>query len=403
MRLASKDIRSDMKYVRPALIDVCHALKNVRKILLAVSGGSDSVAMLHYIANGNETPGLYVATVDHGLRPESASEAEFVRRLCKDFELPHNVLPWNPGSNASSQEARLARYDLLARHALKIGATAIALGHTLNDQAETLVMRARRMNAGSGTRGLSGIPEEATHALTPGRSVLLLRPFLGVRRSELRDYLTDNDLGWVDDPSNENPKSERIQTRTQLNADNGLPDASNIARLAGLSARTRHWLNCRTSEWLHGNMRICSDGSITLDASKASRPIVENAFATLIAVAGGLEYRATPSKIVELVDAFQNRSTLRRNVGRVLVTISANGARFEREARNRTDIGTGEGLVDGRFFIDDSGAVAPFIKSLEQFRPSCDDPLYDTISSKLVSMTCPNISLHLEGRPQKRS
>jgi len=376
-----------MKNVRPALNHVRNSLKDEQRVLLAVSGGSDSVAMLHYFATLEGRPQLYSATVDHGLRPESASEAKSVARLCSEFGLPHDTLTWTPCPDASSRDARLARYELLTEHALEIGATAIALAHTLDDQAETLVMRARRMTSESGTRGLAGIPERATHALAPGRSVFLLRPFLNVRRNELRDYLAGNDLSWINDPGNEDPKSERVRVRTELNAGEGLPDAPDIARLAGLSARTRHWLNCRTSEWLQDNMHMRDNGSITLDTSKAPFPIVANSFATLIAVAGGLEYRTAPGKIAGLVDAFQTRSPLRHNAGRVVVTVSANGAHFEREARNRVDFGSSEGIVDGRFFVDNNGKTTPFIKSLEQFRPQCDDALYEVIRCSLGSMS----------------
>ncbi|MGI9357404.1 MAG: tRNA lysidine(34) synthetase TilS [Rhizobiaceae bacterium] len=399
MRDAFKHVRPVMKNMHAALENIRPVLKHHRRILLAVSGGGDSVAMMSYFLTSpdlaDRMPDFHIAIVDHGLRTESAKEAKFVAKLAAEFGTPHTTLNWNPSTNASSENARLARYDLLARHAQEIGATAIALAHTLDDQAETLVMRARRMNAGSGTRGLSGMPEQATHGLAPGKSILLLRPFLGIRRKELRDYLTDNDLGWVDDPSNENPKSERVRIRTLLNAKKGLPDAPNITRLADLSARTRLWLNYRTSEWLHEITQICDDHSIVLDAAEAPYPIVENAFATLIGAVGGLGYRVTPGKIAELIGAFQRRSKLRRNVGRVVVTISQGGAHFEREARNRADIGTARGPIDGRFFISETGAVMPFITSFEQFRPQCDDSLYETINSKLGSMTYANTRLPL--------
>ncbi len=369
---------------RPEILkSVDLAVKNHPKILLAVSGGGDSVAMLHLFASKAETSHLHVATVDHGLRPESASEAEFVAELCSQLELPHTTLTWNPPDKTSSQDARLARYDLLTRYGLQIGATAIALAHTMDDQAETLVMRARRMTGESGTRGLAGIPEESTHARSPDHAIKFIRPLLTVSRARLRQYLTDCGQEWIDDPSNENPDYERIRVRHSLANCNSSPTVRSIARLASLSSRSRHWLNLKTSELLYEDMTVQRDGSLQLHKHDAPAALIGNAFATLILTAGGLQHRVPPAKIRPLVEAFQYGSNMRRNLGRALVTISQTGARFEREARNQVPTAHPDGPVDGRFFRDNDGDLKPFIKALEQFRPGSDDPLSEVINEKL--------------------
>ena len=371
-----------MKDMRPVLKNLRPVLKNHRRILLAVSGGGDSVAMLHFFAALSDFPELHVATVDHGLRPASADEAEFVAKLADRFGTPHSTLTWNPPESASSEDARLARHDLLAHHAIDIGATAIAFAHTLDDQAETIVMRSRRMTPESGTRGLAGIPEWATHAVAPNQSVCLLRPFLAVRRSELRQYLRKQEFHWIDDPGNDDPSSERVRMRKALGEGKAHPSPTSIAQLAALSSRTRRWLNLKTSLWLEDNLTVRRDGSISLAAANTPSLIAENAFATLICVAGGLDHRPSSSKLVELINAFQSHSPLRRNVGRALVSIDASGAHFIRENRNVAET-TESGAVDGRFFVTEDGEKLPFISALERFRPLSDNSLYNTIQAGL--------------------
>ena len=103
--------------------------------LIAVSGGSDSLALLHQLAESKPKSTLFVATVDHQLRPESASEARFVAKISANLGLPHKTLRWDHNNQTSdhisSKAAREGRYALLVAHAKSVGATAIALGHTL--------------------------------------------------------------------------------------------------------------------------------------------------------------------------------------------------------------------------------------------------------------------------------
>ncbi len=387
-----------MEIAPNALKNAVLVLENRPKILLAVSGGGDSVALLHLCAAHLEKSRLSVATVDHGLRPESASEAKFVARLCEQLDLPHTTLIWDPPENASSQDARLARYHLLTRRALETGATAIALAHTLDDQAETLVMRVRRMTSESGTRGLAGISQQSAYAPTPDQSIKLLRPLLGATGVQLQDYLRHIGCKWIDDPSNDNPDYERVRVRNLLSACSEMPPANEIARLATLSSGSRGWLNQQTAELLCQHMSVHSDGNLFLQTNPAPFPLIENAFATLVLVAGGLEHYTSVAKIKPLAGAFVNGAALRRNVGRALVTIGSKGARFEREARHQADPELQHGPVDGRFFYHDTGKRAYFIKALEQFRPLCDDSVHAIINEKLKRAT-PDVENNLSDTP----
>jgi len=179
---------------------------------LAVSGGGDSLAMLHLLAPWAKDRNirLSVATVDHGLRPESAEEAVTVGQICKGLGIPHKTLKWMnwDGKGNLQDRARRARQQLLLAWAETEGIDCIALGHTSDDQAENFLLRLTR---GSGVDGLSG--------MDPVRQINNLhwvRPMLGVRREELRRYLKARQIGWMDDPSNDDLRFDRVRARKLL-------------------------------------------------------------------------------------------------------------------------------------------------------------------------------------------
>ncbi|MCF6271859.1 MAG: tRNA lysidine(34) synthetase TilS [Rhodobacteraceae bacterium] len=175
---------------------------------VAVSGGGDSVALLMLLHEAGHK--LYAATVDHGLRPEAAAEAQGVAVLCARIGVPHEILLWQRGDKSGNLQmaAREARLMLLGAWAKRHGLEHIALGHTLDDQAETVLMRLAR---GSGIDGLAGMaPRRCAGGLC------WHRPLLGVRRADLRVYLRENSISWVDDPSNDDTAFDRIKARRVL-------------------------------------------------------------------------------------------------------------------------------------------------------------------------------------------
>ncbi len=175
---------------------------------VAVSGGGDSVALLHMLAaRGGD---LRAVTVDHGLRAESAEEAAQVATLCDQLGVPHRVLKWEGWDKSGNLQdaARQARLRLISAWADAENITHVALGHTLDDQAETVLLRLAR---GSGVDGLSGMAARRT----VGR-LTWVRPLLHARRDELRAYLKAQNIAWADDPSNDDPKYDRIKARQAL-------------------------------------------------------------------------------------------------------------------------------------------------------------------------------------------
>ena len=191
---------------------------------LAVSGGGDSVALMHLAARlGGRA--LRVATVDHGLRPAATAEVAAVAAAAAALGLPHETLRPPAPPRPVQAEMREARRALLTDWAGRHGLPVVLTGHTLDDQAETVLMRLSR---GGGAEGLAGIPPAP--AGSPFR-----RPLLGIGRAELRRWLRAEGIGWAEDPSNDDPAHERARVRAVLAALG--PDAPSAAMLARTARR----------------------------------------------------------------------------------------------------------------------------------------------------------------------
>jgi tRNA(Ile)-lysidine synthase len=215
------------------------------RIGLAVSGGPDSVALL--LLADAAFPGMVeAATVDHGLRPESADEAMLVARHCADLGVPHAVLPVQVAAGNLQDRARAARYAALGEWLEERGLEALLTAHQLDDQAETLLMR---LNRGSGVRGLASIRGRTG---IPGHPAPLLRPLLGWRRAELAAVVERAGLEAAVDPSNDDERFDRVRIRQELaRADWILPEGlARSAQLLGQAADViehavgREWTEC---------------------------------------------------------------------------------------------------------------------------------------------------------------
>lgn len=191
---------------------------------LAVSGGPDSLALL-LLAHATLPGRVEVATVDHGLRPESAREAADVARLCEQLVVPHVTLSVEVAAGNVQAEARAARYAAMARWVEERGLSALATAHHADDQAETLLMR---LNRASGVAGLAGTRARGTVPETP---IPLLRPLLDWRRAELAEILRQAGVAAADDPSNGNDRFDRVRVRKAL-ADADWLDVAAIAQSA---------------------------------------------------------------------------------------------------------------------------------------------------------------------------
>jgi tRNA(Ile)-lysidine synthase len=193
---------------------------------VAVSGGGDSIALLHLVARAGMA--VQAVTVDHALRPESADEAAGVAAVCADLGVLHAVLRWDHGPVMGNlmDAARRARLALIGDWARARGIGHVALGHTQDDQAETLLMGLARQ---AGLPGLAGMRP----AWQEG-GVTFHRPLLSVGRQELRAWLRAEAQAWVDDPTNADQRFQRVKARAALAALASLGiSAAGLARVAG--------------------------------------------------------------------------------------------------------------------------------------------------------------------------
>lgn len=181
---------------------------------VAVSGGGDSMALLRLMVGWGQELGVRVSavTVNHGLRPEAAREAQFVGETCEKLKVQHTTLNWTGWSGAGNMQdaARRARYGLMADWAKEREINTIALGHTADDQAETFFMRLARA---SGIDGLTGMQRRRQ-----SNGITWVRPLLMQERFELRQYLRDLRQPWIDDPSNDDEAYDRVKARKAMAA-----------------------------------------------------------------------------------------------------------------------------------------------------------------------------------------
>jgi tRNA(Ile)-lysidine synthase len=232
------------------------------EIGVAVSGGGDSMALLLLLEEAAARAGRVVAavTVDHCLRPESGGEAAAVAALCAGRGIAHATCRWGDWDGAGNllDRARQARRVLIADWARGRGIGAVALGHTLDDQAETVVLRLAR---GSGVDGLAGMA-----AVVRAEGILWLRPLLGVRRTALRGWLETKGVGWAEDPSNLDLRFERVRARAALPALAALGiGPERLAATARAMARAREALERGTAALAAACVTPGPAGDLTLD------------------------------------------------------------------------------------------------------------------------------------------
>lgn len=184
------------------------------KIGLAVSGGSDSLAML-FLANSwalNKKIDLYCVTIDHQLRQNSSNEAKYVHKICADLSINHTTLLWDHDyieKNKIEEMAREARYNLILKWALEYNIKYIFTAHTYDDQIETFLIR---LEKGSSQRGLACISKIRT--LT--QNVKLIRPLLAIKKHELESFLKQKNISWSLDESNFSDDFLRSRVRKRI-------------------------------------------------------------------------------------------------------------------------------------------------------------------------------------------
>ena len=244
---------------------------------VAVSGGSDSVALLMLLAPWakKNNKKILVVTVDHGLRSAAANEALYVQRLCQKNNLQHEILKIESILSGNVQAwARDNRYQVISKWAYKNKIKSVFLGHTQDDQAETVLLRLGR---GSGVDGLAAMQPESFR-----ENIKWLRPLLNIQRNDLREFLKFGNIKFIDDPSNNDMKFHRIKIRKFLANTNefGL-NAKRLAETASRMAQARDVLNQVAFEFAKKNMLVTKVGSLTVDLSNFQKQLPETKFRVL--------------------------------------------------------------------------------------------------------------------------
>jgi tRNA(Ile)-lysidine synthase len=316
-------------------------LHSAPALVIAVSGGPDSTALLALVARWRaarkQGPALLAVTVDHGLRPESAREARAVKRLAGDLGVRHRTLRWTGSKPASAlqEEARRVRYQLLAAAARGAGAPCVLTAHTLDDQAETVLLRMAR---GS---GLSGLGAMARQALLPIAElptadagdkkigIALVRPLLDLPKARLIATLAAMGISYADDPSNQDPRFTRPRLRELMPAlaAEGL-DAHRLALLARRLRRAEATIEVAVdaAAVVVAETPLSGRGPFTLNAEKLSGLPAEVALRVLgraIARAGDegpLQLGKLETLYAALCASMVDNVRLRRTLAGALIT-----------------------------------------------------------------------------------
>jgi tRNA(Ile)-lysidine synthase len=276
-------------------------LADRRGLIIAVSGGPDSIALMLLIAAWRERPPAVVVTVDHGLRPEAADEAQLVAKNASALGLDSRIMtPTIPRRGGNLQDlARRARYDCLANAAREAGFDTIVTAHHQDDQAETFLLRLAR---GSGVYGLASMREEEQLD-----GITLLRPLLEVPRAALHAIASDSGLALVSDPSNVDPRFDRVRMRELMPslAGRGI-DATRLAETAGRLGRAAGAIDHYATGLLKEHFLSDALGAVSGPVAALKtvpEEVALRSLARVLRAVGGTDYTPRLSSIESLHDA----------------------------------------------------------------------------------------------------
>ncbi len=308
-----------------------------------------------------DPPDITILTVDHRLRPESSKEANWVATQAKALGLPHAILVWDddkPKGNVQTA-AREARYDLLVSYCHAHNISTLLTAHHLEDQAETLLMRLAR---GSGVDGLAAIPERTWW---PG--IELVRPLLDIPKSQIIATLEKAGITWLEDPSNQDDRFERVRLRQGKRAltEFGLtPDT--LARTAKRLRRARNALDAMTDEFLKEVIELHKAGFCKLPLERllgVSEEIAIRALGRVLQAIGGNVYVPRLAKLETLLADYHKGLSGTRTLAGCQLLVSDGHISVFRELRANftTEIKLAPGeqaLWDHRFQVSVSKEVS---------------------------------------------
>lgn len=335
-----------------------------RPIAVAVSGGSDSMALLQVLTSWASRAGrrLHVLTVDHGLRPEAVAETRFVAERSQALGQTCTCLRWTD-QRAGQAAARAARHRLLADAARRVGAELLCLGHTLDDVIETLLMRRRRGVRSAHQAGPAMI--SASPVWPEGRDLALCRPLILSRRQTLRDALQQAGEGWIEDPSNQNPVYERARLRQHLARHPAWTECLGAAARQALTRRHAADADLAAAVLDPNQVEILSDGLIRFTPTDRESPLALAALGLLVRLASGGDRTPRAGALRDVVRGLRDPGD-RATLGGAWLQTSRSGLLIGRDPGQGRGTVTA-GLWDGRY------APAPDAPALSGVSPLLRD------------------------------
>lgn len=339
-----------------ALPDLFEAISGEAHVALAVSGGSDSMGMLRlahqWSGARGDAPKLSVLTVDHGLRAASAAEAAQVAKWSGAIGLSHHTLTWT-GSKPTTglqAKARQARYDLMTAWCQTHGAQVLLTAHTLDDQAETVLMRLARTASIDSLAGIAPIGHWG--------GLKLVRPLLGARRDEIRALLQAAGQAWIEDPSNRDEQFERVRVRRSLaGLDQSGITAGTLAQLADECREAAEVMGGLAHDFLRSQLTGHPQGygTIPLAPFRSLHPAIRLRVLRRVIPYFGAGTTPLRSEIARTVDELATPGT-RRTLGGAVLWVRATEILVARESgRISADPvpvpDSGSVFWDGRFLV----------------------------------------------------
>ncbi len=309
------------------------------KFVLGLSGGPDSISMLHLMRDFikiNSGSKLIPIIVDHGIRKNSKYEAIQVKQISEKLGFNAFIKTINetpPKSNLQNW-ARQSRRTILVNEALKNDCV-LLLAHHFDDQIETLFMR---LIKGSGFLGLIGM-----RYIKNWNGIIIIRPFINLRKQKLLNFLNKNKFNYMTDPSNNDLKFERVQTRElliKMEEDISFPISKYLNKLSILSHKILTLLDDRLMFWLIDNVKFYKHGSISANFDefykiyKISPNLCNLIFGKLIQKVGGNNFPPKKNKIFEKLNLFFFRKIQKFTLGNVIIFLKFNKIVLIREIRN---------------------------------------------------------------------
>ena len=305
--------------------------KKSNKIAVATSGGADSMCLLYLtqLWCNDHNLELTALIVDHKLRTESTAEAQEVANIIQDRSIKAKVLTWEgkkPEANIH-HHARKARYKLLTDYCKREGIEKLLVAHNLQDQAETVLLRIYR---GSGIDGIAGI-----NRYIKFNGIEVIRPLLEVNRQQIEDTLKIAEWPWIEDPSNQNLKFDRVKVRQFIEK---LPDKgtwlNRINLLASNARRAKDYLHQVTAEKLESCVEFNEFGYASLNLNEFLKLHEEIGLRVLVVIfkaLSGKEFKPRLNNLEHLYYKIQSKGLFTVTLGNLKIKSKKSLIIFYRE------------------------------------------------------------------------